>query len=276
MKFCYVDESGTGAEPFLVMVGVVVDAKRMHKTKDSWDEFLNMLSNVCKRRIQEFHASDFYSGNGVWRGITGPQRADIISAVLTWWGKRKHHLTFTAIDKEKHNQLECCNELFEGCSSFWQTAAIHIVLSIQKYHQNIGSNKGHTLFLFDKQVREEVQLSNFVSKPFGWTDEYYDRGKKQNQLDQIIDVPFFGDSKEVLLLQVADIIAFILRRYAEISEGKSQLDYSDEMDRLKGWIALISTRCYPSAIRWPSRRLNRVQVIFDKLAPSSLKKICAH
>ena len=166
--------------------------------------------------------------------------------------------------------MECNNELLEGCVSLWQSAAIHTILSIQKHHQRIGGNKGHTLFLFDKQVKEEAQLSSFVSRPFGWTDEYYDRGKKQNQLDQVIDTPFFGDSKEVLLLQVADVIAFILRRYAEISEGKSKPDYSDEMDRLKGWIKLISVRCYSS----PIRGLNRIQEYFGKLTPGVLKKLC--
>lgn len=42
---------------------------------------------------------------------------------------------------------------------------------------------------------------------------------KQKQLDQIVDVPYFGDSREVVLIQVADFAAFFLRRYAEIQEG---------------------------------------------------------
>lgn len=33
MKLCYCDESGTGNEPVAVMVGIVVDTKRMHLTK---------------------------------------------------------------------------------------------------------------------------------------------------------------------------------------------------------------------------------------------------
>jgi len=30
MKFCYLDESGIGDEPYAVMVGIIVDAQRMH------------------------------------------------------------------------------------------------------------------------------------------------------------------------------------------------------------------------------------------------------
>jgi hypothetical protein len=38
MKVCYFDESGTGEEPVAVVTGVVVDAQRMHATKEHWSE----------------------------------------------------------------------------------------------------------------------------------------------------------------------------------------------------------------------------------------------
>lgn len=271
MKFCYIDESGISNEPYLVMVGVIVDAKRMHRTKEMWGDFLTMLTKICRRKISEFHTRDFYAGNGPWRGIDGPERARIISAVLNWWGKGKHHLTFTAIDKEVFNNMKCNKELFQGCEKIWQVAAIHIALTIQKNHQSISNNKGHTLLLFDRESREENQFSNFISKPLGWTDNYYDRKTKQAQFDQIIDMPFFGDSQQVLLLQVADIIAFILRRYAEIKEGKDNVRYKDEMYRLTSWIDLIKERFYTSSCRWPSKGINDVQRMFNKLVPNSLK-----
>lgn len=169
--------------------------------------------------------------------------------------------------------MRCEKVLLEGCDNIWQTAAIHIALSIQKAHQNIPKKKGHTLLLFDREEREEKRLSKFIFKPAGWSDEYYNRDKKQIQLDQIVDVPFFGDSQQVLLLQVADAIAFVLRRYAEILDGKDDVRYKDELEKLKGWIKLIAKRSYPLSTRWPSRGLNVVQCMFDRLAPSSIKDI---
>lgn len=35
MKFCYFDESGLGEEPYLLVAGIIVDATRMHVTKDA-------------------------------------------------------------------------------------------------------------------------------------------------------------------------------------------------------------------------------------------------
>jgi len=43
MKFCYIDESGTGDEPYAVMIGVIVDSSRMHVTKKDWAELLSIL-----------------------------------------------------------------------------------------------------------------------------------------------------------------------------------------------------------------------------------------
>jgi hypothetical protein len=90
MKFCYVDESGTGNEPFAVMVGVVVDAQRMHVTKKEWNELLDELSSIIRQKVTEFHTRDFYAGNGPWRAIEGPKRAEYISTVLLCVKDRIH------------------------------------------------------------------------------------------------------------------------------------------------------------------------------------------
>jgi hypothetical protein len=38
MKFCYIDESGTGNEPHAAMVGIVVDALHKRPAKTGWDK----------------------------------------------------------------------------------------------------------------------------------------------------------------------------------------------------------------------------------------------
>ena len=76
MKFCYFDESGTGTEPFAVMVGVLVNSQRMNLTKTHWDGLLLVLSKIVGRKITEIHTSDFYAGNGPWRDIKGDNRSN--------------------------------------------------------------------------------------------------------------------------------------------------------------------------------------------------------
>jgi len=56
MKLCYCDESGTGNEPIAVMVGVLVDAHRMHITKQEWCALLDYLSELAGVEIKELQA----------------------------------------------------------------------------------------------------------------------------------------------------------------------------------------------------------------------------
>jgi len=73
MKVCYCDESGTGDEPIAVMVGVIVDAQRMHVTKTNWKDLLVSLSRVVGKPVEEVHTRDFYAGNDCWRALRGDQ-----------------------------------------------------------------------------------------------------------------------------------------------------------------------------------------------------------
>jgi hypothetical protein len=81
MKLCYCNESGTGNEPIAVMVGIVVDASRMHVKKDDWQELLTALSTIIDRQVVEVHTRDFYGGNGSWREIDGAIRARVITSI---------------------------------------------------------------------------------------------------------------------------------------------------------------------------------------------------
>lgn len=40
MKFCYLDETGTGTEPFALIIGILVDANRMKPTKKGLQTYL--------------------------------------------------------------------------------------------------------------------------------------------------------------------------------------------------------------------------------------------
>jgi len=76
MKVCYFDESGTGEEPVAVVTGVVVDAQRMHVTKEHWSELLDVLSGLCGRKLDELHTKDFYAGNSPFKKMDGPTRSN--------------------------------------------------------------------------------------------------------------------------------------------------------------------------------------------------------
>jgi hypothetical protein len=106
-----------------------------------------------------------------------------------------------------------------------------------------------------------------------WSDSYYSKGKKQTRLDQVIDVPYFGDSKEVSLIQVADFIAYFLRRYAEIKDGFLPLRYPDEMDKVSGWIKILQNCSIPAASIYPSVGRCECSNLFYQHAPKSIRDL---
>lgn len=271
MKFCYLDESGMGSEPFLVVAGIIVDAKRMHQTKAAWADFLNYLTDTVGQKVNEFHTRNFYRGRGLWANIDGSERAKIISAVLNWITSRKHHITFSAIDKTAFAANKEAGA-FESLETPWRAAAFHCILGLQKHHQNQSNNKGHTVLVFDREKNEESCLTKLVSDPPEWTNSFYSKGSKPSALDNIVDVPFFVDSEQALLIQIADMVSFILRTYAELRSGATVDHYIGESNKIEMWAGQIFKRSIPQAMRYPTKGRNSAAQQFWNVAPSCLRK----
>lgn len=271
MKFCYLDESGKGEEPVLVLAGLIVDSHRMHKTKEGWQGFLEHVSKETKYQISELHTKDLYSGNGPWRKMAGPHRAALITAVIEWIGFRKHQVTFAAIDKAKARSfLESGDERAQTLSSAWLLAAGHCALSLQKFGQTHSKTSGHSVLIFD-QGDDAPGFSKFIHDLPSWADSYYGRKKKQDSLSHIVDVPFFVDSEHALLVQVADLIAYVLRAYCELKENRSSPKYKDESEKLEVWAKQLFHLSLKGSFRFPAKgRCSTAQLFWD-LAPDSLR-----
>ena len=265
MKFCYVDESGMGEEPVVVMVGVIVDAHRMHKTKEDWDELLARLSDRLGRTVTEFHTRDFYSGNGPWRGLPGAERSAIIDSVFDWVFERKHSIVCSAVDKAKFEEACKTDGDLAALKTPWLAAALSLVTKVQRMHQKLDKNKGHTLFVFDRERKWEEPLTELFYDPPAWTEALYKREKKAALFDQIVDVPYFADSKPVLLIQVADLFAYIIRRKIEGERGEKER-YEGELDKLRGWCNALDNLClcgwYPG-----SKGFKSLGTVFHGLLP---------
>lgn len=270
MKLCYLDESGTGSEPFAVMASVIVDGSRMHITKKDWKELLIILSKVINRKVKEFHTRDFYFGNGIWRGLDGNERALIISRVLKWLKDRKHKICFSAVDKNKYFSDFQNNQKLKDIGSLWCFLALHHLLIIQKHHQNNSGVKGHTLCIFDNEEREKNRIIELSINAPDWTNTYYAKKDKLDKLSHIVDVPYFGNSEKIHLLQIADLLAYIIRVYIEIKEGKSSPRYKDEADKIDSWMHLICELSIPFSMIYPKKGRCECSELFYQYAPITL------
>ena len=271
MKFCYIDESGTGAEPFAVMIGIIVDAQRMHVTKDGWLSLLTFLSDLIKKPVEEIHTRDFYPGNSIWRDIDGPMRSRVITAVFHWLNERKHSVICSVIDKTEYQKRQFEETIPDGINTVWKCLGLHLILGLQKTFQTEKKNKGNTLLVFDEEKREQLQFADVINSPPAWTDEYYDREPKQKRLDQIIDVPYFADSRHVGLIQMADFAAFFLRRFVEIKTGAVGPRYKEEEQKIGQWISSLCQRHVPISACYPKKGRNAAQDFFWSIAPGCIR-----
>lgn len=285
MKFCYVDESGCGDEAVLVMAGIVCDAARMHITKNDWAGILSILSDRLRKPIQEFHTRHFYRGHGIWYDLDGNERSLVMSVIIKWLLNRHHAVAFTAIDKKKAAELDY-NDKPDFLSknkvpNYWRLAALHLMLCIQKEYQRYKKTKGHTVMIFDHEIKEEGELAEVSLNPPKWSDSYYGynrNSKKKNNpapLSHIIDVPYFADSKQVGMLQVADLFAYLIRHYTELNAGYTKPQYSGEKTVLTKWIKQIAKFMLPDSNRWPAIGACNCAKFFRSMAPDALIRVHA-
>lgn len=283
MKFCYVDESGKGEEPILVLTGIVADVHRMHVTKADWLEILQALSRELNKPIEEFHTRHFYRGNGTWRSMDGKQRTAILDFILQWMAERNHKVVFSAVDKKKADDVKFDGKdqfLRNGRTEYWKLGILHLMLSSQKYHQSKERNKGHTVMVLDKGSSEE-EVAEIVLKPPTWTDSFYDYErvirKRKSELpnpelpfNMIVDVPYFADSLHVGMLQLADLFAYLLRHHAQLHCGYSRQEYDGEAAKVAGWVSKIAALVVPDNFRWKSAGGCECNKFFRAIAPEAL------
>jgi hypothetical protein len=142
---------------------------------------------------------------------------------------------------------------------------------IQKNFQKEEKLKGNTVMIFDREFLEEQAFCIF--NPPTWTDYYYDKRKKQERMDQIVDVPNFGDSEHVHLLQVADLITYFLRLYLEIIRGNTTEAYSGELHFLETFVLKIKAMALPTSTRYPSRGRDECTELFYHVAPKEIVRL---
>ncbi|MFO7901486.1 MAG: DUF3800 domain-containing protein [Pirellulaceae bacterium] len=271
MKFCYCDETGTGEEPYAILLGVVVDGSRMHVTKKEWSEFLADLSELVGKELQELHTRNFYSGSGIWKGIDGPQRSQVIDVFINWFAERKHHVVFSAVDKRKFEGFRKDGRIPDEIRTVWKAMGFHVALAMQKRFQAEAKNKGNTVFIFDEEVKEEVTFQKLILSPPSWSDSYYQKKKKQEPLDQIVDAPYFADSKNVGLIQVADFLSYFVRRFVEIGTGAVPAKYDEEGEKIQGWFDTIKSRSIPYQSMYSQRGRCETADLFWELAPDCIR-----
>lgn len=251
------------------MVGIVVDALRLNRTREEFTEVFDIVQQLFQENLKELKGSKMILGRDRWRNIDPNIRKQIAEFFCNWIVDRKHHIALAAIDRKQLNTVN--GDRFARVSTDpWLTASLHIALQLQKHHQGKGKNKGQTFLFVDENKMAADQLAELLFAPPDWTDAYYGREKKQAQMDQLIDSAFAVKSHHAGLIQVADLCALILRRYAELHDYQSNEHWIGEKALITGYTKTLASRMLPRAARWPAKPTSPCSEWYNKIAPPSL------
>lgn len=83
MKVCYVDESGNqSTDPCLVMVGLLVDAARLTRTREELGKIFDDIESLFGQTLKELKGTKILSGRDRWRNVDPNVRKGIIEKSL--------------------------------------------------------------------------------------------------------------------------------------------------------------------------------------------------
>ena len=251
MYVCYVDESGHTGEkldpnqPVEVVCGVLTDITKLFKTQRELSELMQVLKDKGIS-VDELKARQVYGGRGSWKNVDGDLRHDIFEILLKWAIERKCKFIICPIDSKKFFDAKKNNCAYSKLLKHpYEAGAINVTLAIQRAHGSKKNNKGKTFIIFDEQAKHDKHVGNLVTKHIHHFDDVYGfspspRLKYQpERLDAIVDVPLFSKSNASILIQVADMVAFVVNQYLKLKVYDFEESYTGEKKRIGKWYKTI-------------------------------------
>lgn len=250
MKFVYADESGEQDHSCVfTMAGVMVDAIRLRKKTEDFDNLWRDLLSQHPEETVEIKTSRMINGKAAWSKVCPDTRKAFISNVIDLATNNGGKIFAYAIDFEKIKEInpETYGLPFEKHK--WTSAAMYIASLIQKKMQTVKGKKGLTVFVMDDNQRKMPTLTDGLYKCDEWYDGLYEvRGKKRgksvwlprkptDRFDQIINTAFAINSEHSTFVQVADVISYVYRRHYELLRESEA--YGGEKDLYTAWVGTL-------------------------------------
>ena len=251
MYLCYVDESGhcgtayNPAQPVEVLCGVLTDFTKLSKTQREQRDILTIL-NDNGIPVAELKASDIYGQRGHWQGIPPQIRDAVFNILLGLIDDRACKLIVCPIDSGKFFTIKNSGCPISTRLGFpYEAGAVNVILALQRMHRSKQKNKGRTIFIFDEQVGHDENIVDLFEGDLSFTNGctgYKTRPRAANQprrMDQVVDIPHFSKSHLAIMIQLADVVAFIVARYIQIKSFGNRERYNGELVKIDLWYQRI-------------------------------------
>jgi hypothetical protein len=236
VHLAYLDDSQQAGS--LAMFGAVVIphgefgfAERMHSI--AVEQLFR--SDEIEEKFQEFHAFELFKGEGAFRGIDKTKRHEAIRVLLSTMQYYRLPFIYAAIDEKKLAKSAAAQGLFETADPLipaFKLCALGVEIWAQNHHSQDCAGRiridyrDQYLFVIDetndqalkKRLRNSYRLLR-AARPY--------IGIVQNRLWHCHDAMYFGDSRDSVGIQLADLCTYFTQRRL-LKRDVSAKDEADE------------------------------------------------
>lgn len=205
MYLLYLDDAGSvgnASDKHIVLAGIALFERQIHFLEKDLNE---AAAAIAPGHPLEFHASHMLAGKGYWRSMPKLVRRQHLAAGLASANRLqgKWALFGAVVEKAAVFPDDPLEFAFEQlCSRFDQFLA--------RLHFNGNTQRG--LLILDKSTME-TRLQQLAR-------DFRLNGHRWGQLRNLVDVPFFVDSRATRAIQYADMVAYALWRSHEKGDSE--------------------------------------------------------
>lgn len=211
MYIFYADESGfskggklEAAQPITVFAGILLDRTKLFKAIKTFDSIMASVNKNIDNKISELKFNDIKQGKFPY-SKNYPKVDDKIMLLQKIVKEFEEEISFkvfySAIDDKSFFEAKKQKHPFTDTLTHPYLAAVYRVISrIENYHQSKKNNKGKTFMILDEQNIFQTEIEELVANPL-----------HKAAFTQVIDTTYFGKSHYSKLIQIADLLAGILR-----------------------------------------------------------------
>ena len=221
MHFFYTDESGdTGKnlddpeQPIFVMGGISVRDQGWNETREKLQTVLEGFFGGKVPADFELHSHELLSpnGNGPFAGYSMDDRTALARELLKLVAERKHSVHYIAFHKPTVKSVKCGLSLEYNPSIPYLLGFDYLVTYINWFtRERLGSSARALMVLDEKQQHDAKIINLFHYRRFG--------AAKTKRVKWIVDVTYSVDSYRNPMIQLSDLVIFVIRRFLEIEHG---------------------------------------------------------
>jgi Protein of unknown function (DUF3800) len=208
MYLLYLDDAGSvsnSSDTHVVLAGIALFERQVHLLDQSLGGLASEIAPHSPNEL-EFHASHMLAGKGFWRSIPdrSQRRRDLAAALSKADSLQGKWALFGAVmEKQAVSPDDALEYAFEQIISRFDRFP-------GRMHKRNNTQRG--LLILDKST-QETRLQ-------GLTRDFRLNGHRWGRLNNLVDVPFFVDSKATRAVQYADMVAYALWRHFEKGDGE--------------------------------------------------------